>query len=199
MPRATLHHRHDSLEQALTLFWRKGFHATSLKDLEQAMDMRPGSIYAAFGSKDKLFQEAIDRYAHLALVELERTLRAWDSPLEGLAAYLRQLGGLCDQNLPSRACMLLKSLLELGEREQLAWQKAETLLAAMETRFTEHFAAARELGELAPQANSERLGRRLQAEVMGLRVFAQRAVDSHTLQALADDMAQSIEALRVTR
>ncbi|MGO1749673.1 MAG: TetR/AcrR family transcriptional regulator [Marinobacter sp.] len=197
MARATIHNREDSLERALQLFWQKGFHATSLKDLEKALDMRPGSIYATFGSKDGLFQESLERYARLGLANLERTLHAHDSPLAGLAAYLRDLGGLCDQELPSRACMLVKSLLELGQREQIAWRKAEGLLAGMEAFFIARFVAAQEAGELKPELDPVRLGRRLQAEVMGLRAFAQRDVDSAAVHALAEDMARSLEALRV--
>jgi len=197
MARATNHSRHDSLERALQLFWEKGFHATSLKDLEKKLDMRPGSIYATFGSKDALFQESLERYAHLSLVKIERTLQAYDSPLVGLAAFMRGLGGLHDQNLPSRACMLVKSLLELGEREKNAWHKAEALLAAMETYFIERFVAAQDAGELDRGLDPVRLGRRLQAEVMGLRAFAQRDVDSAAVHALAEDMALSLEALRI--
>ena len=85
MPRATLHNRQDSLERALHLFWQKGFHATSLKDLERTLDMRPGSIYAAFGSKDALFQEALERYARLGLVD---ALNKWGLILIGAALLL---------------------------------------------------------------------------------------------------------------
>lgn len=197
MARAMIHNRQDSLERALHLFWQKGFHATSLKDLEKALDMRPGSIYATFGSKDGLFQESLERYASLGLANLERTLYAHESPLAGLAAYLRGLGGLCDQDLPSRACMLVKSLLELGEREQVARRKAEGLLASMEKRFVDRFADAQQVGELDSSLDPVRLGRRLQAEVMGLRAFAQRDVDSAAVHALAEDMALSLEALRI--
>lgn len=197
MARAAIHNRQDSLERALNVFWQKGFHATSLKDLESALDMRPGSIYATFGSKDGLFQESLERYARLALAELERTLNACDSPLSGLSAYLRQLGGLRDRDLPSRACMLVKSLLELGQREQAARRKAEDLLAGMEAYFIARFVAAQEIGELDSGLDPVRLGRRLQAEVMGLRAFAQRDVDSAAVHALAEDMALSIEALRL--
>jgi|SRR5680860_209726 len=197
MARAMIHNRQDSLERALHLFWQKGFHATSLKDLEKALDMRPGSIYATFGSKDGLFQESLERYASLGLANLERTLYAHESPLAGLAAYLRGLGGLCDQDLPSRACMLVKSLLELGEREQVARRKAEDLLTGMEKRFVDRFADAQQVGELDSSLDPVRLGRRLQAEVMGLRAFAQRDVDSAAVHALAEDMALSLEALRI--
>lgn len=197
MSRTALYNRQDALERALQLFWQKGFHATSLKDIEQALDMRPGSIYAAFGSKDGLFQEALEYYARLGLTELERVLSHHSTPLLGLSAYIRQLGGILDKALPSRACMLVKSLLELGTREQTALDKVEMLLAGMETRFIECFRAAQEMGELDNQLDAVRLGRRLQAEVMGLRAFAQRNVDSSAVHELAEDMALSIEAMRV--
>ena len=197
MSRTALYNRQEALERALKLFWQKGFHATSLKDIEEALDMRPGSIYAAFGSKDGLFQEALDYYARLGLTELERILSHHESPLLGLAAYVRQLGGIRDKELPSQACMLVKSLLELGAREQAALQKVEMLLAGMETRFIDCFSAAQRLGELDNELDATRLGRRLQAEVMGLRAFAQRDVDSEAVHALAEDMALSIEALRL--
>ncbi len=197
MSRTALYNRQEALERALKLFWQKGFHATSLKDIEEALDMRPGSIYAAFGSKDGLFQEALDYYARLGLTELERILSHHESPLLGLAAYVRQLGGIRDKELPSQACMLVKSLLELGAREQAALQKVEMLLAGMETRFIDCFSAAQRLGELDSTLDATRLGRRLQAEVMGLRAFAQRDVDSEAVHALAEDMALSIEALRI--
>lgn len=197
MSRSAIYNRQESLERALQLFWEKGFHATSLKDLEKALDMRPGSIYAAFGSKDGLFQEALDYYARMAMSELERTLSNYpNSPLTGLAVYLRQLGGILDKELPSRACMLVKSLLELSAREQSALQKVEAMLAGMETCFIECFTEAQRIGELSSELDSVRLARRLQAEVMGLRAFAQRDVDSTAVHELADDMAQSIEVLR---
>ena len=197
MSRTALYNRQEALERALKLFWQKGFHATSLKDIEEALDMRPGSIYAAFGSKDGLFQEALDYYARLGLTELERILSHHESPLLGLAAYVRQLGGIRDKELPSQACMLVKSLLELGAREQAALKKVEMLLAGMETRFIDCFSAAQQLGELDNELDATRLGRRLQAEVMGLRAFAQRDVDSEAVHALAEDIALSIEALRI--
>jgi len=196
MSRTTLYNRQEALERAIQLFWQKGFHATSLKDIEQALDMRPGSIYAAFGNKDGLFQEALDHYAQASLTELERILAKHQSHIFGLAEYMRQLGGIRDKDIPSRACMLVKSLLELGTREQLALDKVEKLLAGMEARFGECFAEAQRLGEMDDTLDATRLARRLQAEVMGLRAFAQRDVESQAVHELAEDMASSIESLR---
>ncbi|MEO0920274.1 MAG: helix-turn-helix domain-containing protein [Pseudomonadota bacterium] len=48
----------ETLSRATSLFWMQGYHATSMKDLETALDLGPGSIYARFGSKAGVFEAA---------------------------------------------------------------------------------------------------------------------------------------------
>ena len=62
MTRAQPYNRDAAIDAAMTLFWQKGYHATSLKDLEGALSMKPGSIYAAFSSKENLFNLSLERY-----------------------------------------------------------------------------------------------------------------------------------------
>jgi AcrR family transcriptional regulator len=54
--------RDAALERAMEVFWRLGFEGASLADLTQAMDINPPSLYAAFGDKERLFLEAVERY-----------------------------------------------------------------------------------------------------------------------------------------
>ncbi|MEP3563102.1 MAG: helix-turn-helix domain-containing protein, partial [Marinobacter sp.] len=51
--------RENVVRVASELFWKKGFHATSTRDLQDAVNMRPGSIYSAFGSKEGLYSESL--------------------------------------------------------------------------------------------------------------------------------------------
>lgn len=51
-----------ALEQAMLLFWRHGYEATSLSDLTRALGVTPPSIYSAFGNKKALFLEAVGLY-----------------------------------------------------------------------------------------------------------------------------------------
>jgi AcrR family transcriptional regulator len=46
----------------MLVFWRKGFAATSMNDLCDAMGIRSPSLYAAFGSKEALYLEAMEHY-----------------------------------------------------------------------------------------------------------------------------------------
>ena len=72
--------RDAALEAAMLLFWRKGFAATSMSDLCDAMGISSPSLYAAFGSKEALYLEAVDYYA--------RTIGPpiWDKLAEGATA-----------------------------------------------------------------------------------------------------------------
>ena len=58
--------RDQALEQAMEVFWAKGFEGASLMDLTEAMGISPPSLYAAFGDKEQLFMEAMERYQRRA-------------------------------------------------------------------------------------------------------------------------------------
>ena len=55
--------RAAALEQATHVFWERGYEAASIADLTAAMGITTPSLYTAFGDKEKLFLEAIERYA----------------------------------------------------------------------------------------------------------------------------------------
>jgi AcrR family transcriptional regulator len=54
--------RDTALERAMEVFWQQGYESTSIADLTKAMGINPPSLYAAFGDKERLFLEAIERY-----------------------------------------------------------------------------------------------------------------------------------------
>jgi AcrR family transcriptional regulator len=54
--------RDAALNQAMLLFWRHGYEATSVNDLTEVMAITPPSLYTAFGDKKQLFLEAVQRY-----------------------------------------------------------------------------------------------------------------------------------------
>lgn len=55
--------RDKALDAAMHVFWEHGYEAASISDLTAAMGITPPSLYTAFGDKERLFLEAIERYA----------------------------------------------------------------------------------------------------------------------------------------
>ena len=51
-----------ALDAALKVFWRKGYEGASLSDLTKAVGVNRPSLYAAFGDKEALFRQALERY-----------------------------------------------------------------------------------------------------------------------------------------
>lgn len=52
----------DALERSMTLFWRHGFNATTTRTLETELGISQSSLYNAFGSKERLFDQALAQY-----------------------------------------------------------------------------------------------------------------------------------------
>ncbi|WP_405401634.1 TetR/AcrR family transcriptional regulator [Paracoccus sp. Ld10] len=182
----------------MTLFWLKGYNATSLKDLEEALKMRPGSIYAAFQSKEALFLAALELYAGRMRTELAATIANAPSTLTALRTYLVSLGGLDRCDKPSTACMLVKSLLEIQTDHPALRRVVVDHLNTILTLLEDGFAKARAAGELPPDADPARLAKRMQTYVFGLKIQAQRETDPLALQLLAQDLADEISAHRQT-
>ena len=56
--------RDEALLQAMKVFWAVGYERARLTDLQEAMGgITAPSFYAAFGSKEKLFREAVELYS----------------------------------------------------------------------------------------------------------------------------------------
>ncbi len=80
--------RAQALERAMQLFWRKTYEGASLAELTEVMGINPPSLYAAFGSKEALFCEAVAHYAEHQGVEIWRALEEAPSAREALERFL---------------------------------------------------------------------------------------------------------------
>src|SRR6202046_1234427 len=58
--------RDQALERAMRLFWSRGYDAISMADLRAELGITQASLYAAFGSKEQLFRDAVDLYRQTA-------------------------------------------------------------------------------------------------------------------------------------
>lgn len=195
MPRIAKFDRQEALGRAVDLFWERGYFGTSMKQVEQALDMRPGSLYATFGSKDGLFQEALDLYAGRMAANLDSHIHQSPSLIAGLKDYLRKISLTCtvDWLAPARACMIIKTLLELNAQETPIRAQVNEVLQMIETRFAAILEEAVRRGELRRDADCRRIARLLQAQIIGLRSFAQREVPASQVEQLAEDMASILD------
>lgn len=84
--------RDMAITQAMHLFWEHGYESTSLSQLKAAMGngISAPSFYAAFGSKEALFQEVVERYQSSHGRVTEALFDAHLPPREAIELTLRR-------------------------------------------------------------------------------------------------------------
>ena len=187
MPRKPNYDRDELIECARDLFWRQGWAGTSLKDLEDTLQMKPGSFYAAFGSKDALYGLTLDKYLSDGMERL-RALEEEHGALGALQKFPFQV--IANTAAPARACMLSKTFLELHPRAHPLAEQADANLSKMEAAFAALFAKAQDLGEIDAAPDPANLARKYQSDLLGLRVSAER--NSEEALKIAEEMAESL-------
>jgi AcrR family transcriptional regulator len=81
--------RAEALEKAMRLFWSRGYDAVSMADLRAELGITQASVYAAFGSKEQLFREAVDLYRQTAGFSTTDALAKGANAREAIHAMLQ--------------------------------------------------------------------------------------------------------------
>ncbi len=193
MPRKPEYDRDELINRARDLFWKQGWAGTSLKDLERTLGLNPGSFYAAFGSKNALFELALDRYVESGIKRLEDLVVAYGAlgTLQRYPAFV-----IAPTNTTAKACMLAKTVLELKDQEDRLFARATAHLADMEKVFADLFRQAQSEGDISERYDADGLARRYQSDLLGLRVSAERGdIEAGAIaQEIAENLARLGEA-----
>jgi TetR/AcrR family transcriptional repressor of nem operon len=175
----------EALGVALDTFWERGYEATSIQLLCEAMDLQPGSVYAAFGSKRGLFVAALRSYAETVSAEAVERINTAAGGLAGLRDYFAHLVDAMVDGRRRWGCLVTNSLVELAERDPELTGMFERHLATLSTSFAGALTRARAAGELRPGAGPESAPL-LVAVVQGMNVLAKTRPGRPALQAIAD-------------
>ncbi len=176
--------REAALHQAMLLFWRHGYEATSLGDLTAAMGVTPPSIYAAFGDKKRLFLEAVSRYLS-GPVTSERVIE--DPPTARATAWgLLQsaAAGFTGEDTPP-GCLLASSAISCSPAAADVQGELAAIRRGIEARLAGRITEAVRSGELPPKTDAEALAGLVMAVIQGMSTLARDGVSREKLMRVA--------------
>lgn len=173
------------LRDAVDVFWRKGYKATSIQDLVGATGLAEGSLYNTFGGKRQLFLRAFAKYR----ARMEKYLLAIqqsDEPLEAIAELFDKIATGLSRQRDFRGCLVTNTTIELAPHDEQVRAELQASYKEMEAAFRQALRRAQRQQQLAESANTRALARFLLQSLEGMRVMAKADVGARALRDMAD-------------
>ncbi|HSQ50537.1 MAG TPA: TetR/AcrR family transcriptional regulator [Nitrospiraceae bacterium] len=186
MPRPKEFNPDDAIEKAMQVFWHKGYEATSMEDLLEAMNLNRGSLYGTFGDKRHLFLKVIDRYCHGFVGEKFALL---DQPGPALPTLRRFIEGMIEGALADpqrRGCLIANTVMELSPHEEEIAGRLRQVLKTAEDTFFRVLARAKQQGELSDHKDPRTLARFLTTMMQGAIVMIKAGTPADVVKQTAE-------------
>ncbi|KPB13640.1 TetR/AcrR family transcriptional regulator [Pseudomonas amygdali] len=191
--------RDVAINQALHLFWEHGYDATSLSQLKANIGggITAPSFYAAFGSKQALFNEVMERYLNTHGRVTDSLFDNTLPPKEAIELTLRRSAKMqCEPDHP-RGCLVALGLMSACTEESKAISaplaKARNLNRAGIVACIHRAVAT---GELPATVIPEALAAAFDSFLLGLSTLARDGVPYATLDAAVTQMMGLWDSLR---
>lgn len=154
MPRNKEFNIDEKLEVARNLFWEKGYHVTSLNDLEKALKINRSSLYQTFGNKYDLFIKCLLNYIDIKKEEYQTAASSKDP----VSAIKNLIYDIMDKVLKDdKTCMVVNSTFELARIDSkvgsILTQQAMDSVMLIKNLFIK----AQSIGQISPEKDPELL------------------------------------------
>lgn len=116
MPRNVEFNEEEAIQKAMEVFWEKGYNATSLRDLTDAMKINSSSLYNTIGDKQELFVRCVKHYTDIRKRDLQKRLASSKSPFTILIEYINDAVDVIISG--DNSCMAVKTAFEVATNDQ---------------------------------------------------------------------------------
>ena len=180
----------EALDRATEVFWKRGYEATSVQDLVDALGVNRASLYGTFGDKAGLFSAVLDRYGEQVNGAIARELAPPASGAEAIRGWFRALIRMATRPAGPRGCLVIGSLSGCTDAPDALRDRVLAAVRGSTERLQETL--ARDPG-LAGRDDLRNLARFFAAEGHGLAVLARAGVRRQELEAAAEVALRVLE------
>ena len=183
----------EALDQAMALFWERGFTDTSMEDLVESTGVSRYGIYGTFGNKRELFIAALQRYAQHVSRDSHPRLFTSEATRADLEEFI---AGAVDRSVGpegDRGCMICNTAIEVAPQDPVIAAAVrdlfDQLAAAFETAVTNGQAA----GDINPNLDPHATGTVLVGVLQGAQVMARTGTSKTRLIAYVNSALKLLD------
>lgn len=186
MPRVKQFNEEEVLQKAVAVFWKKGYHATSIQDLVNALGINRASIYHTFGDKQQLFERAFNLYRQSSGDWVKGFLSGFESVHQGFHGLFERAIDESIADPDHKGCFVVNSITELIPGES----SIEPILAdhtqGITQLFEEYLQQGVDSGEISPDKDLQSIATMLFTLYNGLKVVTKITRDRDKLLGMAN-------------
>jgi AcrR family transcriptional regulator len=175
----------EALDAALRVFWSKGYEGASYADLTKATGVERPALYSAFGNKEALFRQALDRYYEHYLHYLPEAMQL-PTAREVAAHILFNAVELNTRYPEHTGCLGINGVLAASDDAEPVRQAMIDTRTAAEAKLRERFQRAKTDRDLPETADPEVLAAFVIAVTHGMAVQAKAGFSRDKLMAIAE-------------
>jgi AcrR family transcriptional regulator len=184
-----------ALRRAMEVFWERGYEGASLSDLTEAMGIGRPSLYAAFGSKEALFREAVELYDRVESLPVDRAIEEAPTARDAVEAMLRvNADAYAKPEKPGGCLIVLAAPVGTPEAEQVRGFLAERRQDSLESLRRRLDRAIAE-GDLRATTDTKSLATFYTTVLQGLSIQARDGASRDELHQIVDRAMAAWEGL----
>ncbi len=168
MPSPKGYTREDALDRAIELFRRQGYSATSTAELVEALGMNRKSVYAEFGSKQQLFEAALERYSTINLSRVLAPIEAPDANAQSIKDAFLGYASASETRFSGLGCLMANTAVERAALDPGSAKFVDAYLARLTKGFRNALENARRDGDLDASADLDDLAAHFVNAVVGI-------------------------------
>lgn len=178
--------REAALNCAMLVFWKHGYEATSIALLTKAMGIGAPSLYAAFGDKRALFDEALGYYARTYGAFIVQTLSEETDARRAVERLLREAAVEFSSRAHPPGCLVVSAATNCSPQSAGVAKLLRSFRAHTVRTLEEKIERARLAGHLPHDVNSRALALFYSSTIQGMSAQARDGATREELQAIAE-------------
>ncbi len=164
----------------MRLFWRKGYEATSVRDIASVLEVPIASVYHSFGDKKSIFIATLDGYFEAYVKPQFEALLARDNAKQALLDMFQSIAEQCgNEDMPS-GCYLVQTASDLTDADPELAELAKEKLEYIRLQLKALIEKARRNKQLITKETSESLSHYLFATMLAVKTWSRTGVDADT-------------------
>ncbi|RYE29994.1 MAG: TetR/AcrR family transcriptional regulator [Hyphomicrobiales bacterium] len=173
------------LDAAVQCFWKRGYEATSIRDLISGTGLTGASLYNAFGDKQAIYRRALDHYVEASIGERIRRCESME-PRAAIEAFFREILTRSLKDEECKGCMLVNAALDVAPEDPGFRTAVANVLRRIEGFFLCSVEKGQADGSITTSRPAVDLARHLLGVLMGVRVLARVRPDPDLLVGVVD-------------